>query len=545
MVSIGVDIGTFSIKVAEVEATSKSYIVRRVQEFPLSLDLTKDKKIEIIDTLRTLFQQFDPDQTQFIFALPQKSVSARLVRLPFRERFKVQKAIISQLEDELPFSQEDAIFDAKITKYAGKGADILAMAAPKERIAEIFDLAHDCGVRPLFISTTGMGANNLFENWMEPPAEGLNAEQEIPVARKAEVVVNIGHSSTELLVYVEGMLAALRSIDWGARNIADAIGQKYGLNYLQGMRELQSKGFVMLDKGQGTREQIAFSDVIENSLQPLVADMRLKLLELQSEMNLQWTKGSLIGGGAQLKNLGAFLTQAFEIPFNRYKQFEHHPILNFETNAHLELVSGTAIGLAIEGLKRPRNPATNFLKGEFAQQSHFFEAMWEKWGHAAQVAGVGFLILLTYTMIRDSLSLSLLERSDQVLRTQAQAVANIRGSQATPGRIRQFIANQEKLERSRKEAAKVTRINSALDILQLVSASIPGSPPIEIKRLSINNEMAEVHGYARNENEKSQVLKALRTVAQGGVDVIESRIQTPSGRVGFAYRFKVNRFTGS
>ena len=99
MISVGVDIGAFSIKIAEVEATSKSYAIRRLQEFPLSLDLTKDKKIEIIDTLRTLFSQYDLDQTQFIFAVPQRAVSVHYLRLPFRERFKVQKAIIAQLED--------------------------------------------------------------------------------------------------------------------------------------------------------------------------------------------------------------------------------------------------------------------------------------------------------------------------------------------------------------------------------------------------------------------------------------------------------------
>ncbi|NJM10484.1 MAG: pilus assembly protein PilM, partial [Bdellovibrionaceae bacterium] len=122
MISVGIDIGAYSIKIAEVEATSKSYIVRRVSEFPLSLDLTKDKKIEIIDTLRTLFGQYDLDQTNFIFSVPLKSVSARLLNLPFRERFKVQRAIVSQLEDELPFNQEDAVFDAKIVRFAGKGA---------------------------------------------------------------------------------------------------------------------------------------------------------------------------------------------------------------------------------------------------------------------------------------------------------------------------------------------------------------------------------------------------------------------------------------
>ena len=106
------------------------------------------------------------------------------------------------------------------------------------------------------------------------------------------------------------------------------------------------------------------------------------MLELQSEMNLQWSKASLTGGGSQLKNLGAFLTQALQIPCNRYRQFEHLAT-SFEHSPHLELVSTVAVGLAAEALRRPRNPATNFLKGEFAQQSRFFESLWENWGYTA------------------------------------------------------------------------------------------------------------------------------------------------------------------
>lgn len=546
MIIVGVDIGAYSIKVAELEATSKSYIVRRVQEFPLSLDLTKDKKIEIIDTLRTLFSQYDPDHTQFVFGVPQRYVSARLLRLPFRERFKVQKAIVSQLEDELPFSQDDAIFDAKIVRYAGRGADILAMAVPNERIADILNTAHDCGVDPTFISTEGMGLNNLFERWNEAPPEGLSAEQEIPSARDAEIVLNIGHLSTEILVYASGLLLGVRNIDWGAKNMADAIGAKYGLNYLQGMRELQAKGFVMLDKQAGTKEQAAFSQTIEDSLAVLTADLRLKMLELQSELNLQWTKGHLLGGGSQLKNLTAYLTQHFEIPFNRFKQFDHHPAVSAETSTHLELVTAAAVGMAMEGLRRPRNPATNFMKGEFAQQSQLLEAVWQKWGYTAQLLGVAFVILVAYGLVRESLSLHLMDESDVVMRRQAEAVAGIKGKQASPSRIRTFIANQEKLEKSRKQAEKVVRINSALDILNLVSAAMPPGQvvPLEIKRVSIDNESVDIHGYTNSEKDRSLVLQALQKLAQGKVEPTQVRIQPPAGKFGFAYRFQVNRYSG-
>jgi len=546
MLSVGVDIGTFSIKIAEVEATSKAYSIRRVLEIPLSLDLTKDRKIQVIDALRTLFGQYDLDKTQFVFSLPQKQVSGRMLALPFKERFKVQKALVPMLEDEIPLTLEDAIFEGKIVRTVGKGAEVLAMAAPRERISEMLNLAHDCGVEPVLISTEGVGLNNLFERWYEPPPEGVAPEQEVPAPRSAEVLLNIGHTSTELMVLQDGALLGVHNIDWGGRNMSDSLGQRYGLNYIQAMRELQTKGFLILDKAQGSKEQLAFSQVIEASLQPLVGEMRLKLLELQSEFNLQWTKGYILGGGGQLKNLNGFLTQSFQIPFNRYKQFEHHPPVNFEYTPHLEAVTGVAVGLAIEAIRRPRNPATNFLKGDLAKQGNAFEAVWEKWGYTAQLLGAAFVIFFVYAIIRDSLATSLVDESEKALKTQAKAVADINPRQASASRIRKFITAQEALEKGRKQAEKVLRMNSALDVLEQISSSLPskGQIKLEVKRVSVQNEDAEVHGYALTEYDKESIAKSLARAATGTVTAITPRVQAPAGRVPFGFKFKVARAGG-
>ncbi len=268
--------------------------------------------------------------------------------------------------------------------------------------------------------------------------------------------------------------------------MADAIASKYGLNYLQAMRELQTKGFVLLDKAQGTKEQTAFSQVIEGAIASFTGELRLIMLELQSEMNLQWSKGTLLGGGSQLKNFGAYLTQIFEIPFNRHKQFENHPAITAEVSPQLEMVTAAAVGLALEGLRRPRNPATNFMKGPFAQQSQFFESLWEKWGHAARLAGIAFVVLVAYGVIRENLAMSLAEESDKVMRQQAENIAGIKSKQASPSRINKFISNQEKLERSRKSAEKVVRMNSAMDVVNRISLLLPSktNANLEIKRVS-------------------------------------------------------------
>jgi len=422
------------------------------------------------------------------------------------------------------------------------------MAAPKERVADILNLAHDCGVEPTLISTDSMGLGNLFERWYEAPLEVPPLTQEIPSPRNADVVLNIGHLSSHLLVYSDGILLGARSIDWGAKNMADSIAAKYGLNYLQGMRELQLKGFLLLEKAQGTKEQQTFSNTIEKSLQDLVALMRLKMFEMQSEMNLQWTRGLMTGGGSLLKNLGPYLTQNFEIPFNRFKQFEAQPPVAFEFNAQVEASTAVAVGLAIEGLKRPRNPATNFLKGEFAQQSHFFESMWVKWGYAAQLAGAAFLLLIVYGVMRESFSIRLVEESDKALFAQAEAIAGLKGKKASSNNVQKFLNNVDKEAKNRKAAQKVVRINSALDILNRISAAIPATAQLnmEIKRISIDNDSAEVHGYSSSDGDNARVAQALSKLSSNGkIEPLTTRaIKVPAGKVPFVYKFKIQRVAG-
>ncbi|MFW1582039.1 hypothetical protein ACEV7R_23715, partial [Vibrio parahaemolyticus] len=86
------------------------------------------------------------------------------------------------------------------------------------------------------------------------------------------------------------------------------------------------------------------------------------------------------------------LTQHLEIPFNKLKVLQLTPSLTFEAMDAIEAVAGVAIGLAIEGLRRPRNPAVNFLKEEFAVQSKTFEKIWEKWGYTIQLCAAFFVV---------------------------------------------------------------------------------------------------------------------------------------------------------
>lgn len=547
MISVGIDIGRSSIKVAEAETVARAFVVKRFLEFPLSTDPNKDKKIEIIDILRNLIPQYNSDSTRFIFSVRQEDVSLRQKQFPFRERHKILKAVPFEMEDEIPFSQADAIFEAKIIRFEGKAADVLAMACPKERVRDVIQIAHDGGAHPSAISLESVALSNFLENWDAPPpetmpisAEALGAQDKI-----GELVIDIGHASTKCLFFENGALVAVRQIDWGGRNIINQIAHKYGLSVMQATKELEAKSFIALDKSSTTKEQANFSKIIETSVMDLVRELRLKILEIKADHRLDIAKAHMTGGPTQMRGIGGFLTQHLEIAFNRFKLLSLLPNVAFDADAHTESVAGVAIGLAIEGLRKPRNPAVNFLKDEFAKQSETLARLWEKWGYAVQIGAAAFVAFFIYAFVRDSMTASMMSASEEALKSQAVAIANLKGSAASPSKIKKFLAGHDKEQKARKQAEKALKLNSPLDVLNLISQNLPERSVVDVKQFLVDGDMAEVQGYMASGTRLTDIQQALQASSiDGKAEAVTSQLPAVSGRKPFAFRLHVNRSEG-
>ncbi|MGE0762063.1 MAG: pilus assembly protein PilM [Bdellovibrionales bacterium] len=546
MISVGIDIGGASVKLAEVQAASKSYSVTRFQEFPLSNDPNKDKKIEILDILRQIAAAYDPDNTKFVLALPQQHVALRYRHFPFKERFKILRSIAFELEDDIPFSQEDAIFDAKITRYIENSADVIATACPKVYIKELVSLVREAGIEPEILTIEGLALSNLLEDWQSPPPQQA-ALAATPEARPAEMILDIGHLRSTLVIHSEGSLITTRNIDWGGKNIADAVAQKYGLHYLEALKEMQKKAFLLLTPEGATRDQVVFSDVIKQGLEPLAQEVKFTLLETLTSRNLRITNTHLCGGTSQIKNLGPYLTQKWEVPVNRFKHFAQYPTINIDNTTTNEALSATAIGIAIEGLKRPRNPATDMLKGEFAQQAETMKVFMERWGYTAKLLGAAFCCLLVYGFLRESFAVDMAAQALDVLKSQAAAIADLKGRQASPRNVRQFVKRKKEELNARKLAVQVRELNSVLNVLAQVHQVAPGPKQmmVELRKVSIENELMELHGEVAETGSIAKFRQALENVAADGrIETVSPAINASAGKHAFGFRLKVDRRRG-
>lgn len=549
MKSLGIDIGSSSIKVVEMQSTTKGFQVSQFFEHVLSTNPQSDAELEIIEYLRDLLARYDHSQTHFIMGLRQDRVAVRNKFFPFSDRIKIFKSLAFELEEDLPFSSDNAVFDAKVIRTVGGGAEVLAVAAPKVHVQNIIDRAKDIGIEATLISAEGMAFGNLFERWNEPPPTTVSNPQNYDISeykpvRHVKLVLNIGHTRT-LVCAIEGSsVIGVRSLLWGGKNIAEAIAKKYEIPYVEALRELQTKAFILTNKQGATFDQVTFSETIAKCVREMTRDLQLSILEFKSEFNAEIMNIGLTGGTAQIQNLGPFLTQALEIPANRLAILDTIPNVAFERSQANSAKLGVAIGLAIEGLKKPRNPAINFLRGEFARQNHQFKAIWEKWGHTAKLATAALLVLFVYSYMREDFAISLADRSQEVLKTQAKNVANLKGKNATEAGIKKYIRENKKRAADLKTLASVANMNSALDIMKKVTDAAPAKNAVtlDVRTFNIRDTHVTLEGYVNTPQELSLLQKSLSNITSDG----QIKNQTPGlgtlpGRQAFSFSFNVDR----
>lgn len=548
MKSLGIDIGSSSIKVVEVQSTSKGFQVFQYFEHQLSVMPGHDQELEIIEFLRNLTQKYDPTQTRFVFGLRQDRVAVRNKFFPFNDRLKIAKSLAFELEEDLPFSSDNAVFDAKIIRTIGNGAEVLACAAPNKHVQAYLQRAQDAGIEPYLISAEGTALANLFERWNEPPPalSTLPAEMmdESKPLRHVRLILNIGHSRTIVSAFEGSSLIGIRSVLWGGKNIAEAISKKYEIPFFEAMKELQTKAFILTNKQGATFDQVTFSDTIAKSVREMTRDLQLSILELKGEFNANIDSVSFTGGTSQIQNLGPFLTQILEVPANRLSVLDNIPNLLFERTPQAGAKLGVAIGLAFEGFKKPRNPPLNFMRGEFAKQNHQMRKFFDRWAPTMKVAAAAMLVLFVYTSLRETFSLSLAERSQETLQTQAKTVAGLRGKSASESGIRKYIRDNKKRAADLKTLASVANMNSALDIMKKVSEATPAKNSIamDLQAFRVEDSLVTMQGYVNSTTEVSLVQKSLANITTDGqVRSGRSTLGARAGRVAFSFSFNVDR----
>lgn len=553
MRSIGLDIGEYSVKIVELIQNKKTVSIHQIQEKQLSQNVSpSDKELEVIEFVRSFIASGDYSQARWIMAVRQDQVTTRYKSFPFSDRLKIQKSLSFEMEEEIPFDTDSCVFDSKVIHTTGPTSDILATAIPKTHVEKLISLAANFGIELHAVTVEGIAFANLVEDWQSPPpanTQNLTLDETHAPKKRLQVVLNIGHKRTLFTAYENNRLIFTRSLWWGAEQLVQDIIRKQSISYVEALHILHTQAAILLNTENASYEQSEISSVLTLSLRDLTRDVQMTLLELQSEFNADITALHFTGGTSMMPNLGGFLTQHLEVACNPIQLLQPysssiHSASSPQQFQQIEARFTTAVAIALEAFKKPRNPATNLLKGEFAKQNDKMKAFWQEWGTVAQVALAFLIVLFTWTTLRDNFSVALNDKGEEAVKSQARTVAKLPNRQANEAGVKRYIRENKKKATELKLVAQVAQVNSALDILKRVSESAPqrNQVSVDIMTFQVKDDFVQLTGYANSPREISLLTDSLKSLSVDGVISSQAANLTPvANRTAFNLSFKADR----
>jgi general secretion pathway protein L len=556
MRSIGIDLGENSVKIVELNLNKKTVFLQNIFEKKLSSESSaQDRELEAIEFVRNIISTHDFSGARFCMAVRQDKATVRTKTFPFSDRIKIQKSLSFELEEDIPFDPDHCIFDYKTISYEGNSATVLALAVPKVHIEKALELAKDFGIELSLLTVEGFAFSNLLENWQDAPPNIQISASEIDIPsedtafltrHKIDIFLNIGHKKTLLSAVSNGRIVFTRSLMWGADSVLQEMLKKYQLPYVEAQKILQTKSVLLISKQDKNFEEINLSGTIELSLRELIRDLQMSFLELQSSMSAKIQNVYLSGGLSQLPNLGSFLTQHLEVAcnpiqlLNTFLKPEYPKFSNEIINS--EFV--TAVGIALEAYKKPKNPSLQLIKGEFLNQNNKFKNFWKDWGQLTQILAATFVVLLTWAYLREDFSRVLDEKGLDVLKAQAKSVARLPKKNANEKGVVKYIKDHKKRAQELKLISQIASMNSALDILKKVSDQSPAKDKIKVdlKQFNVNDDQVFISGYANSPREVTLLSERLGSIAiDNRVQQGRTELSAIPNRVAFSLSFKTDR----
>ena len=379
----GIDIGTHSIKVAQIRQTGKGIILTGVGSIPLE-DLSsapdgkrKDAKIGLL--LRDLMNESGVRGKFAVTSVPGKRLFYRYVHVPPVPAWKLKALMQYEIEEESEDSSPgDVSYDYRLLDLPTKAAEFTVMVAMAK--AEVTDHAIDAmreaGVR---VQDIYPGAISLFNAWRN------TNEGEV---EDTSVILDIGADSIDMIIQSFGRFFFTRTLSNAGNAFTEALQQEFELPFREAESLKIERGKILPfdmdndeeeDEGTARDYDVRISDALSAIADDLANAVQASLMFCRTQLKLPALKVDrivLCGGGSLVDGLDEYLGARlrYEVEYFDLKgSMRTNKLYGIQEKAMGEEPGrfATAIGLALTGLRRNQDIAISLLPEKEKNRRNF------------------------------------------------------------------------------------------------------------------------------------------------------------------------------
>jgi type IV pilus assembly protein PilM len=319
---IGLDIGSSSIKLAQLVATREGIALRKAGSTLTPPEAVKNGVIVdplgISQAISSLLEALQVEAGIAVGGVAGPAVVVRQVALPVMSPKQLRQSVVWEARNYISFPVEDSILESQIisrpeSPSSGNMMDVMLVAAPREMVESCAETIEMSGLEPVAVEVQSFAAMRALID-LAPDQENATL-----------ALVGIGASFSEITIVKGGNFVLSRVIPIAGNSFTDAIRTSLEIGREEALMLKETALRVVLDEEERAALDPAAqqaSRAVEPLLEELIREVRRSLAyhDYQQKLGDAGAKGKgadkiiLSGGSAKLAGLDRYLQHQLGIP---------------------------------------------------------------------------------------------------------------------------------------------------------------------------------------------------------------------------------------
>lgn len=302
---MGIEIGSSNIKIIEVSRKASTLVVHKFSVIATPDESIRNGAILNTETLRKVIAQELSEKKyrakKVVSVIQSNSILIRNVTMEKQPEKIIKDILDMKTEEYLPVEPSQYQIDFKIIKeFEEEGKqknELLLVAAPNSIVLPIASLMKSLKLVPVLITIASEALSNVFGS----------QRRLIYDSAPNVLILDIGGHSSNTTIISDYQAVLTRNIDFGVESINKALNEVS-----------QSKGLLDKDMNEEHISELIRPQVEYN----IIAEVeRILQFYYSSFANGNIKKIYLIGGGANIKGMRAYIRDALNIPTEKLSEF--------------------------------------------------------------------------------------------------------------------------------------------------------------------------------------------------------------------------------
>jgi type IV pilus assembly protein PilM len=302
---VGLDIGSSSLKLAEIISSPRGHVLNRFFQIPLPTGIIIDGALAdsgaLTSKIKELFQSSGCGRKGVVTSLAGNSVIIKKVTLDQINEAELRDLIHDEAGKYLPFdNMDDVNYDFQIlgdNSYNPNQMDIIIVAAKKDMVNSYLEAVTAAGLNVVIMDVAPFVLESVYETNYEFDSDDI------------VVIINIGASTTGINVIKGNMSIFTRDFVLAGNSITENLQEKYKITFEEA-EKIKIEGIP--DGSDG--DNLDLNNSILDFAQPICLEIERSIDYFRSTFGGEDIKHVLLAGGsAKIYNLTKSLSEKLNV----------------------------------------------------------------------------------------------------------------------------------------------------------------------------------------------------------------------------------------